>query len=80
MGSHKFNTNSQYNDGSLLITRRSRCARSVTDFLPCSKCGAFYKKRNLYKHTRICYVQTHRSSIPESKKASGRHHPTANTA
>lgn len=82
-GNFKFNTNTRYNTGELIVCRRpnERVNRSATDFIVCANCKGFYGKRTIRHHSRICLkknFQKNRAIMTLGKKFIGRIHPIAN--
>ncbi|XP_067217009.1 uncharacterized protein [Linepithema humile] len=55
-GNFKFNTNSEVNNGKLIVCRRpnEKYNKSATDFIACGKCKGFFTKQTIRHHSRKC--------------------------
>lgn len=55
-GNFNYNTKMALNDGQLIVARRPNATknRNARDFAACGNCKAFYSKRSLRVHFRIC--------------------------
>ncbi|KAH0546611.1 hypothetical protein KQX54_012127 [Cotesia glomerata] len=58
------NTNEDMNSGVLLTSRRCQVGfnRKATDYLPCSKCNAYFSKQTLRIHVKKC-IPEHQAGI-----------------
>ncbi|KAG5872851.1 hypothetical protein JTB14_017532 [Gonioctena quinquepunctata] len=77
-----FNTDKNYNDGELIVSRRPKNAenKSAKDFGACANCKAFFSKLTLRVHFKSCTGinnQYHRMATVLSKKIAARIHPKA---
>lgn len=59
-GIFEFNTNSKFNNGQLIVTRRpnAKKMRGPDHYIPCKYCKNFYSKITIYRHYRKCAFST----------------------
>lgn len=81
-GNFLFNTDENFNDGELIVSRRPKDAanKSAKDFRACANCKAFFSKQTLKKHFNTCTGmnnKSHRLATLLSKKITGRIHSKA---
>lgn len=82
-GNFKFNTNSKFNDGQLIVCRRPKetSKKTAADFIACMKCKGFFAKSTIRKHSQKCLEKNfkkHRSIMIMGRKVTGRIHQSAN--
>lgn len=81
-GNFGFNTDKNFNDGELIVSRRPKNAenKSAKDFRACANCKGFFSKLTLRVHFKSCTgmnYQHNRVATLLSKKIAGRIHPKA---
>ncbi|XP_039304119.1 uncharacterized protein LOC113005529 isoform X2 [Solenopsis invicta] len=56
-GNFKFNTNSELNNGQLIVCRRpnEKYSKTAKDFIACAKCKDFLSKSTIRHHSRKCF-------------------------
>jgi len=82
-GNFKFNTNSQLNDGQLIVCRRpnEKYKKVAKDFIACAKCKGFFAKSTIRHHSRKCFGKkftTNRCIMVMGRKIACRLHSSAN--
>lgn len=81
-GNFKFNTCSNFNNGQLIVCRRSneKYNRKPTDFIACVKCKGFFAKNTIRHHFRKCLQQNFKKNktiMIMGRKITGRIHQLA---
>lgn len=82
-GNFKFNTDSELNDGQLIVSRRpnKKYQKVAKDFIACAKCKGFFAKSTIRHHSRSCFGKNfskNRSVMVMGRKITCRLHPSAN--
>lgn len=82
-GNFKFNTNSNFNNGELIVCRRpnEKYNKGSTDFVACIKCKGFFAKSTIRHHSRKCLKQNfkrNKTIMVMGRKITGRIHQLAN--
>lgn len=79
MGNFKFNTNSEFNTGQLIVCRRpnEKTNKTAKDFVACVKCKGFFAKSTIRHHARVCLKKNFRkykNIMIMGRKITGRIH------
>lgn len=79
MGNFKFNTNSEFNTGQLIVCRRpnEKTNKTAKDFVACVKCKGFFAKSTIRHHARVCLKKDFRKNkniMIMGRKITGRIH------
>jgi len=82
-GNFKFNTNSELNDGRLIVCRRpnEKHSKIAKDFIACAKCKGFFSKNTIRHHSRSCFgtnFKKNRCIMIMGRRVTCRVHPLAN--
>ncbi|EFN66480.1 hypothetical protein EAG_10974, partial [Camponotus floridanus] len=82
MGNFKFNTNSEFNTGQLIVCRRpnEKTNKTAKDFVACVKCKGFFAKSTIRHHARVCLNKDFRKNkniMIMGRKITGRIHSIA---
>lgn len=83
-GNFKFNTNSELNNGQLIVCRRpnEKYNKAAKNFIACAKCKGFFVKSTIRHHSRNCFetkFATNRYIMVMGRKIACRIHSSANT-
>jgi hypothetical protein len=55
LGSHKYNSEIlKKGEGNLMVVYRPKSESETGDYVPCSECAGYYKRRQLWKHAKKC--------------------------
>ena len=82
-GDFKFNTNSELNNGQLIVCRRpnEKYSKTAKDFTACAKCRNFLSKSTIRHHSRKCFSKDFKKDkciMIMGRKVTCRLHSTAN--
>ncbi|XP_077280471.1 uncharacterized protein LOC143907508 isoform X2 [Temnothorax americanus] len=81
-GNFKFNTNSEVNNGQLIVCRRpnDKYNKMATDYTACAKCKAHFAKSTIRHHSRRCFEKKftkNRCVMIMGRRVTCRLHPSA---
>jgi len=79
----KFNTNSELNNGQLIVCRRpnEKYSKIAKDFIACAKCKGFFSKNTIRHHSRSCFgkhFKKNKCIMIMGRKVTCRLHSSAN--
>jgi len=82
-GNFKFNTNSELNNGQLIVCRRpnEKYSKIAKDFIACAKCKGFFSKNTIRHYSRSCFgkhFKKNKCIMIMGRKVTCRLHSSAN--